>query len=265
MIHSVGIIYAAEGQDYLDLARQSALTTRHHNPDCPMVLFTDQKCEDPVFDEVRPLPFGCRRSKIAAMIHAPFERTVFLDSDTLVLRPLTDMFDVLDRFELALCHDVRRSSALIRTTGPSEKPDLFCQHNSGVMAFRKSPRVEGFLRQWAALYDSLGEARDQISLAECLWSSDIRFWVLPEEWNLRRTTIMDAWEPLDAVPAVIHSHQLVRHLRGGGPQITTVDQIIELERSALKAEWDQAQSTVPDLDALSLPERFATIRKREPR
>lgn len=230
-----GIIYVAKGSDYTDLACQSLRTLRQHHPDLPVHLFTDQAPPNADFDAVHPIPAGCSRAKIAGMIASPFERTLFLDCDTLVVSPIDDGFTILDRFDLAIAHDVRRSSALIEA-GDSAPP-IFPQHNSGVMFFAKSPAMDRFLRDWADAYDRAGHGRDQVTLKDLLWRSELRFWVLPPEWNLRRITELDAWEPLDAIPRIIHSHQLLRHLRGGGMQVHDLQTILELEREALQAEW----------------------------
>ena len=49
-----------------------------------------------------------RRSKIENIMHFPYERTLFLDSDTIVDYKLDDMFELLDTFDLAMVHDLAR-------------------------------------------------------------------------------------------------------------------------------------------------------------
>ena len=83
-----------------------------------------------------------------------------------------------------------------------------------------------------------------------MWESNIRFYVLPPEFNLRRTPMLDAWEPLDARPTVVHSHRLLQHLRGKGVRVTSVAEIAAMERAALAEEWrmhvgDAADNTDP--------------------
>jgi hypothetical protein len=109
--------------------------------------------------------------------------------------------------------------------------------NAGVLLYSNRPAMREFLAQWQADYVSAGQGRDQITFRDLLWSSDLSFYVLPPEFNLRRTTMLDAWEPLDARPTVIHSHRLLQHLRGDSPRITTVADIIHAERAALTSEW----------------------------
>ncbi|TMV58340.1 hypothetical protein FGG78_36505, partial [Thioclava sp. BHET1] len=109
-----GVIYVARGAGYLDLAERSATSLRACNPGLAVDLFTDQPEVAPgLFDQVRPIPEGVT-SKLACLPETRFERTLYLDCDTLILAPFADLFTVLERFELAVTHDVRRTSGLIR-------------------------------------------------------------------------------------------------------------------------------------------------------
>lgn len=181
------------------------------------------------------------------MIASPFERTVFLDCDTIILSELDELFALLERFDLLISHDVRRSSTLIEQSANPKIPASFCQHNSGVMAFKKSPPMLELLKDWAFRYDQLKNPRDQVTLKDLLWESDVRFWVLPEEWNFRRVTQLDAWEPLDAYPRILHNHQLLRHIREKKPRTDSLADVLEFERLALKQEWRDAFKAIPEL------------------
>ena len=247
-----GVLYVAKGADYADLAVQSALSLRQVDPTLPIEIMTDASVQPGIFDSVRPLPETETRDKIAGMLTTRFDRTLFLDCDTLVVGPLAEGFDLLDRFDLCISHEVRRSSQLITTGWKETPPDIFGQHNSGVMYFRKSAEMMSFLRAWSQAYVAASQGRDQVTLRDLLWSSDLRFWVLPPEFNLRRVTLADVWEPLDAVPRVIHSHHLLRHLRHGLPRVTSFAEILELERAAHKEEWaarDEASDILAGLSA----------------
>ena len=231
-----GVIYVARGAGYLDLARRSAAGVRATNPGLAVTLFTDQPDAGPGFDAVRPIPQGVT-PKLAVLPASPYRRTLYLDCDTLVLAPLGDLFDLLDRFDLALAHDVRRCSALIRTGHRIATPYAFPQMNAGVMLYRDSAAMAGFWANWAELYAEAGVTRDQVSLRDLLWASDLRFYVLPPEFNLRRVTLLDAWEPLDARPTIVHSHRLLQHLRGAPERLDDLAAILAAERAALAAEW----------------------------
>lgn len=232
-----GVIYVARGAEYLDLARASAESLRAVEPRISIDVFTDQPDPGGPFDRVLPIPDSGTRDKIACMRLSRFDRTLFLDCDTLVVQPLGDLWDLLDRFDLALCHDVRRASALIRQGWRIDTPYAFPQMNSGVMLYHKTTTMENFLADWAEAYAQARAARDQVTLRDLLWLSDLRFYVLPPEFNLRRITALDAWEPLDARPTIIHSHRLLQHLRGADGRVGSLADLLTLERAALAEEW----------------------------
>lgn len=243
-----GVIYVATGPDYRALAEASARSLRAVEPDLPVDLFTDapEAAEAGLFDAVHEIENPHRRSKLDCMRLTRFERTLFLDADTLLLAPLGDLFDVLDRFELALAHDVRRDTELIRETAGGPTPYAFPQLNGGVVLYRRTPAMLDFLAEWARRFAESGGSRDQPVLKAMLWESDLRFWVLPPEFNLRRVTVLDAWEPGDAIPTILHSHRLMDHMRGGAARITDPVALVEAEREALAAEWEAIGGRDPD-------------------
>ena len=106
-----GVIYVATGSDYVELARTSAASLRAVEPGLLIDLFTDDldRLDLGVFDQVHRIAVPEPRSKLTCMALTRFERTLFLDADTLVVGALGDLFDLLDRFDCALAHDVRRA------------------------------------------------------------------------------------------------------------------------------------------------------------
>ena len=235
-----GAIYVATGADYTDLAVMSAKTLRAFNPNLSIDIFTDTDRDDlpDIFDAVHPITASHQRSKIDCIPLSRFDRTLYLDCDTLVLAPFDDLFDILLRFELAMTHDVRRATALIQEGFSEKTPYAFPQLNTGVLLYRLTDRTKDFFSAWQERYAAAGKMRDQITLKDLLWASDLRFYVLPPEFNLRRVTMLDAWEPGDARPTILHSHRLLDHLRKpGAKRLTDPEEILEKERLALLKEW----------------------------
>jgi hypothetical protein len=260
-----GVIYVASGQDYRDLAIASARSLRAVEPGLAVDLFTDapETVPEGLFDMVHRIARPEPRSKLSCMAETRFERTLFLDADTLVMNPLGDLFDLLDRFDCAMAHDVRRASDLVQEGYAVRTPYAFPQLNSGVLLYRRSPAMLRFLAEWLRRFRAAGLSRDQIVLKDLLWESDIRFYVLPPEFNLRRVTLLDAWEPLDAVPTILHSHRLMDHMRGVGPRITDPAALVAAEREAHGAEWDAAGVGVAADPFARFTEAQARIRAAE--
>ncbi|SES27829.1 Lipopolysaccharide biosynthesis protein, LPS:glycosyltransferase [Tranquillimonas rosea] len=250
-----GVIYVATGDDYRDLAFASLRSLRRHNPDLSVDLFTDRLDFEgaDLFDRVHLVPRVHPRAKLDCMPLSRFERTLYLDSDTLIIAPFADLFDLMDRFELALAHDVRRASSLVQQGAGVATPYAFPQLNSGVVLYRKSDKTETFFAEWLDRYANSGLKRDQPALKDILWSSDIRFYVLPPEFNLRRVTMLDAWEPQDARPTIIHSHRLLDHLlEARGARCQDLPTLLVREREALDDEWSRIGATEADRQDLSV-------------
>lgn len=155
-----GVIYVA-GQDvrYVCEAIASAESLRAVRPDVPISLLTDIEqlfggALDP-FDQIIPLPIeetgGLRdgwgrglMTKVRAFARSPYEKTLFLDTDTRVLDPqITDIFGFLDEQAMALVPCSPENSLSCRLYGP--------MFNTGVVAYRMVDKVRELLRQWETL------------------------------------------------------------------------------------------------------------------
>ena len=151
---------------------------------------------------------------------SPYERTLYLDSDTKIVRDFSDAFDLLDRFDVAAVQDHSRKSS--RWSGiPEYKniPYAFPEFNGGVILFRKSPAVDEFFECWKKYfykYEDQTQGQDQASFRIALWESDIRLHSLPFEYNVRNQRIRDkmakrANSPADEgllKPRILHWHGL---------------------------------------------------------
>jgi len=200
-----GFLYAASRESHVREAARSWESVRRHHPDAGAVLFTD--CPElgaQLFPEVRPLPVvtGTHADKILPLAESPFDRTIFLDTDTCAIGPLDDLFDLLGSYDVLLARDPWAHHV-------EGTPDPVRQYNSGMMALRtQSADVRAFAREWSAHYEALVERRsryvgDQYSLQELLPFSGLRWMILSAEYNFRTVA-----------PAYLRGHERVRLLHG---------------------------------------------------
>lgn len=245
---SRGVIYIATGRRHLDEMLVSARSLRRHMPDLPIVLFTDQRdLPGGVFSEIRPVenPRHSFIDKIAPLRGTPFERTVFLDTDTFVCAPIPDLFEILDRFELAV------SRAPLRHDRPFATPNCFTELNTGVMAYRRSDNVDALFADWLRLYEmEVAETgrmdSDQPAFREALYRSPATFYVLPQEYNLR--TVM---------PAAVGRCE-VKIVHGRAPDIAEVARWANESRSIRLFLPSALQMTRRHFSILSRPGRVVT-------
>ena len=204
-----GVMYVAVGENYIRSAARSARSVRKHNPGLQVHLFANwQECG---FDFSRSLePFTSvesidsphYRSKVDYSVRTPFDRTLYLDTDTRVLDDITPLFDLLDRFDIALAHAPNRITRLMNWQVPV--PVSFPQFNCGVFVYRRSERVWKFLQEWIEAFHQAGFFSDQITFREIIWLSDLRIATLPPEYNLRYLKYLLLWGKREARPRILH-------------------------------------------------------------
>jgi lipopolysaccharide biosynthesis glycosyltransferase len=197
----------AFGPKYLKLAYQAADSVTRHNPGIEVDLFTDADSERGPFNRVHILDDVWVRSKVDAMLQSRFEKTLYLDVDLLVLAELGEIFEILDKFDMAAAHDPNRNSFAARRPNLEIIANSFPQVNSGVVAFRKSELVNDFLEKWKTEIKAQGIGKDQPSLRELLWNENIRLAVLPPEYNVWDLSMIDYMKPAShTAPRILHSN-----------------------------------------------------------
>ena len=211
-----GICYVATTGGYLDEAMGSIASLRSHMPDVPVAVVTHRdlfRDNSAVTDwvelqQTRKGPIVKTDARLA-----PYERVIFLDTDTLIIADLTPLFGLLEKFDFACAHEPNSHPEYGTDHGV---PVAFLEPNSGVFAFRQTSATAGFFETWLAEYDALhastGVVNDQPSLRTALWKSDsIRHLTIGREYNLITHANCSVSGPI----AVIHDrsdeiHRLAR-------------------------------------------------------
>lgn len=210
-----GLLYITYGKKYVLAAMYSAKTARKHNPGISIHLFVDQTQYDAFNFASDPTPFTSvdvienphRRSKVDCMSKTPFDRTLYLDSDTSVAQDISSIFDVLERFDIAAVQAMHRNSKSGRNYWRIKIPDAFPQFNSGVLLYRKNEEVLKLFSDWSSAFSESGSRHDQPSLRELIWLSGLRSYALPPEYNVRYLKYKYIWNKTEAVPMIYHLKQ----------------------------------------------------------
>ena len=203
-----GIMYSAFGEKYIAQAVRAAGSSLRHNA-VPHLIFSAGEVRDPPpgatvvrFEQISDAPFVDR---IANMRRSPFERTLYLDTDTYVVEEVVGVFDLLDHYDLALAQ-----APAYRGLDDPEVPAAFPEFNCGVVAWRAGERVSAFLKSWEETYrewlvkdvlpgrhggdhPSRTVIGDQPAFRRCAWQHGMRVATLPPEYNLRlgiQTTVV---------------------------------------------------------------------------
>jgi hypothetical protein len=182
-----GFLYIATGARYVEAAAHSASSLRAAMPECKIALVTDGDAPA-IFDFVFPVsPEDGYRAKILGMINSPFDHTIMLDVDTYVARDLSEVFVLLERFDMALVHAPNRVTLPL-----DDVPASYPEFNTGVIAYRGNAVTDRVLRAWLVEYDRLQErkppSKDQPSFRRVAYHDpDLRMVTLTPEFNQRFT------------------------------------------------------------------------------
>lgn len=188
-----GYIYVATGLKYVKEGEQSAQTLKNVSPTSHITLITNEPYESTVFDDVIVISYTNKDKedrkegylfKVIGFMSSPYEKTIFLDTDTFLCEGLDDAFDMLDFFDVLVCHDYY-DKALVKHNG-SFVPGYF-PYNTGFVAFRKSPEVQGFLNLWEEVYSKEFDDfwGDQHAFMKALMLGKVRIHVLSSIYNFR--------------------------------------------------------------------------------
>jgi|LakMenEpi03Aug12_release.lakeMendotaPanAssembly.Ray.scaffolds.fasta_scaffold82920_3 hypothetical protein len=203
-IHKNGVLFVATG-DYALAAIEAAASIRKHSPGIGIQIFTDKQ-DIPAghFDHIAPIPNPHMRSKVDFIGLSVFERTLYLDTDIRIVEDISEMFALLDRFDIAVAHAHLRNHPSTSQLWRCEIPDSFPQMNGGIILFKNSPEVLKLLGDWSAAYHEAGFKKDQVTLRELLWLSDLRIATLPPEYNIRYEKYLKVWKDQEARPRILH-------------------------------------------------------------
>lgn len=193
-----GVLYVVWGhrktKDLDTVLKRSMRSIMRHHPDFGI--------------KVHELPEGASLLEKSRMYDwSPFEQTLYLDADTVVLGKLDFAFEQAGHHHLALsiCEApyARRYSGMI-------SGDVI-EYNTGVMFFHKRAETERLFREWERIAFSEDSSHtyldvngmisrqvcnDQASFAKAAHSLRFNPFVLPCNWNFRSVFVKDFFGPL---------------------------------------------------------------------
>jgi hypothetical protein len=201
---SRGVLYLALGADYGGLATDSARTLRLHGYDGPVRVVTDRpsrelvdlECETHVVGEL-PRGFASRFHK-TQLYRWSFDRTLFLDADTVVISPISEIWEQLDGHDMAMAPDMHASVAHVlehSVNDPTRRAPEYQlmrdlgltgrrYYNSGVMLFRQGTRTADAFDHWHREWTRF-RGEDQLALVRAIAASGLRVRTLDSSWNRR--------------------------------------------------------------------------------
>ncbi len=202
---SKGVLYIAVGESYTEMAIASAKSIKHHNQNLKIHLFTDQQnIQSAYVDSFGIIDDPHRRSKVDYISESPFNETLYLDADTFILENIEGLFEILMRYDLAIAHAHKRNIEATLQNWRKDIPSAFPQMNSGVILYKKNDRTEKLFKDWKTAFHESDFKKDQVTLRELIWLSDLQVHILPPEYNIRFKKFLDVWTDQEVKPMILH-------------------------------------------------------------
>lgn len=184
-----GVLYVCHGKKYINEGLISAESVKKFCPDLHITFFCDQQFESKFVDDIQIIKPTSIRSKVDYIYDSPYEETLFLDIDVVVNYKIYDMFDLLQKFDLGICHDLARKRLKYSCAIPeySSIPYSFTEVNTGIIVFKKCENTKHLFSLWKKNYKKyLNKCPwDQPSFRISLWQSNVNFCIMPIEYNVR--------------------------------------------------------------------------------
>jgi hypothetical protein len=239
------VVYVATGERHIREAASSLSSLWRHHSGSAVTMYVDGASRPhlrswglplspddealEILDHPNPTYSWADKPLALCQVGRQQERILFLDTDTRICGSVTEIFQLLDSFDLAAAHapirlDSRQPDSLSRRA-----PVAFPELNTGVIAFRSTTVVAELFERWRSMHlGFLGSMSrrilgDQATFRVALFESKIRFTVLPPEYNCRVS-----------FPSYVHGP--VKIIHGRGPELEQVErQLMSLGPASLRA------------------------------
>lgn len=183
-----GFLYVANNIKYLTEAKYSIESLKVYNTHPVAIVTTKELASQVDFADQVIINNDIARysylSKVIGLKYSPFDRTVFLDTDTYVCDNLDELFEVLDLFDLATTQEAKKHTLGKEKLEGLKYKFVIPEYNSGVIVFQKKTALFEMFDNWMKKCLELELRIDMPGLREAIIESKLRVHILPEEYNL---------------------------------------------------------------------------------
>ena len=227
--HNWGVLYMVWGDSHDQLLDRSIESLKNWHPDLPVHIHRIPKEQG---------ASGCANMflvKAAMAAISPFEKTLYLDADTVVMGSLDYGFEKAEQFGLACA--ICECPWAQRYTGLKQMEDLI-EYNTGVLFFtrqlsslfymweRLARTVDSSVRYLDNGIEKVMEHNDQAAFAKAVEMTGTNPYVLPLNWNFRPRWHRCFFGPIRIWHDVVEPSAEIIQITGyyaGNPQAVFVD------------------------------------------
>jgi hypothetical protein len=190
------VLLVATGEQWRQEAVDVARGIARCMPRTRVTVFADRMFSAPGIERVQVIipDRNPLLTKTIWLSQTPYDLTLFLDTDITICDDVTDLFALLDRFDLAVPHAPYRLAHMglakpLPDFLSDGVPESFPGMNTGMILYRRSRRVKRFFADWTRYHLQLNEhqpgAPQQPAFRTALYRSRLRFAIIPEEYHCR--------------------------------------------------------------------------------
>jgi len=213
-----GFVYIVTGDGYAEECIYSIKSLKKVNGE-KICVFSEEKYRHIFQSEVDyffVISTKVKRPKIEYISQSPFKNTVYLDSDTFISENISDLFEILDRYDFsgAFCNSRKRENYSKLLKKYSDIPYSFSEINTGVMVFNSSREVKELFKNWQDYYYKYltqTNGWDQPSFRIALWESKVKLCHLPPEYNVRPKSVYEKVRGNKAILGSLHMKPRIYH------------------------------------------------------
>ena len=192
-----GFIYIAFGNNFFKECINSVKILKSKT-DLPISLFTDiqniTNSERDLFYSIKQVKSIHLRSKVDYIHLSPFEKTIYLDTDIIVVKNIDELFILLERYDfIATLDTARKRKNIAELIEEYDKiPYVYGELNGGLLGFNQYAK-QNIINKWSSIfykYMHLTNGWDQPSLRILLWKYKASLFILPPEYNVRSKDLL---------------------------------------------------------------------------
>lgn len=179
-----GILYIATGDEFRKSAIKAAERAKSVT-DYPVAVISDEPIGSSVIDIEIVVDDATQsfEDKPKYMSRTPFEKTVFLDTDTYLAQDISDIFELLDEYGIVAAVD---PNEIVKEYHGEDYfndiPQSFPEFNTGVVGFGSQRGTKIALDEWE-MYYSPDHINDQPSFRQAVYNTEVEIAPLAPTYN----------------------------------------------------------------------------------
>ena len=200
----------SESIDYLSCAQQLARSIRQWHSDANIAVITVNRCSDPVFDHVIPLPNGDQggfANDWQCFAASPYRQTIKLEADMVIASPIDHWWDMLRHRDLVISTGARDfydqpavSRYYRKVFDANHLPDVY----NAITYWRVSQTAQEFFQLVRNIFENWAECRTLLKFPDEVPSTDLVYAMAAQIIGPELVTM-----PFASYPQIVH---MKRHM-----------------------------------------------------